>query len=58
MKYVVELGYKNNYEFDDAHAALEFAALAYAHKVERKSYDYVTLHVKDDDWKEKENETD
>ena len=58
MKYVVELGYHNYYEFDDAHTALNFAALAYANKVDRKKYDYADIHIKDDDWKEKENETD
>ena len=58
MKYVVELGYHNYYEFDDAHTALNFAAVAYANKVDRKSYDYALLHIKEDDWKEKENATD
>lgn len=56
MKYVVELGYHNYYEFDDAHTALNFAAMAYAYKVDRKSYDYADIHIKEDDWKEATNE--
>lgn len=55
MKYVVELGYHNYYEFEDAQSAIDFAALAYTHKVDRKSYDYATLHIKEDDWKEEDN---
>ena len=58
MKYVVELGYHNYYEFDDAQTALDFAALAYAHKVDRKKYYCADVHIKEDDWKEEENETD
>ena len=58
MKYVVELGYRNYYEFDNAQTAIDFAALAYAHKVDRKTYDYTLLHIKEDDWKEEEHETD
>ena len=58
MKYVVELGYHNYYEFDSAMTAVDFAAMAYAHKVDRKDYDYAVVNIKDDDWKEKNNATD
>ena len=56
MKYVVELGYHNYFEFDNDQTALDFAALAYAHKVDRKTYDYALLHIKEDDWKEKDDD--
>lgn len=57
MKYVVELGYHNYYEFENGQTALDFAALAFNHKENRnKKYDYVCVHIKDDDWNKTEGE--
>lgn len=58
MKYIVELGYQNTYEFETPSTAIDFAELAFAHRVENRSFDYITLRVKGDEIEEVDHETD
>lgn len=49
VKYIVELGYNNTYEFDTPSTAVNFAELALEHRVEREAYTRITLQVVDED---------
>ena len=49
VKYIVELGYNNTYEFDTPSTAVNFAELALEHRVEREAYTRITLQVVDEE---------
>ena len=49
MKYIVELGYKNTYEFKDDMTALQFAELAHKCRVEKEGRNDIEIRIKEDD---------